>query len=100
MSPPHENVLFVPNRNVRLTGVRLGVGRTRSSDHDPAGSRPAGGAEESTKEADHTEAGGERITAHRTSGTPAAEGVERRGRQSRSAPTAGTTIQPGAERRG
>ncbi len=47
MSPPHENVLLVPFRNVVLTGSVWEGARTKSSDHDPAGSRPAGGAEES-----------------------------------------------------
>jgi len=57
MSPPREKVLFVPSRNVRLTGSGWGVGRTRSSDDDPAGPRPAGGAEEGPKKADYAEAG-------------------------------------------
>src|SRR5215831_1600280 len=35
LSPSHENVLFVPSRNVLLTESGCGSGRTRSSDHDP-----------------------------------------------------------------
>src|SRR5579862_9909642 len=58
MSAPNENVLFVPNRNVLLTGTGWGGERTRSSHHDPAGPRPAGGIEESTEEADHAKPGG------------------------------------------
>ena len=53
LSPPRENVLFVPDRNVLLTGSRWGVGRTGSSDDDAAGSRPAGSAEKSAEEADY-----------------------------------------------
>src|SRR5262245_60081076 len=58
MSAPRENVLFVPNRNVLLTGSGWGGERARSFNHDPAGPRPVGGIEKSTEEADQANAGG------------------------------------------
>src|SRR5262249_42979104 len=46
VSPPRENVLFVPSRNVLLTRSGWGGDRPGSSDHDPAGARPAGSTQE------------------------------------------------------
>src|SRR5260370_29167983 len=61
VSPPRENVLFVPHRNVRLTGSGWGGEQTRRTNHDPAGQRPAGGPEKGAKEADPESAGSHRI---------------------------------------
>src|SRR5947209_1434642 len=49
MSAQNDNVLFVPNRNVLLTGARWGVGNGPTPD-DTEGTRPAGCAEESQEE--------------------------------------------------
>src|SRR3982751_222558 len=92
MSPPYENVLFVPFRNVRLTGVTLGVGRARSSDHDPAGPRPSGGAEEGTGKADYAEAGSSGVADHRASGAADAEAAEKGRRQSCDTRSAGSSV--------
>src|SRR3954464_14309681 len=48
VSPPRDNVPFVPNRNVPLTGSGWGGEPRRESHHDPAGQRPPGSAQEST----------------------------------------------------
>jgi hypothetical protein len=49
MSPPHENVLLVPDRNVLLTGSGWESAGTGSSNHDPARQRPPGGAQKACK---------------------------------------------------
>src|SRR5258708_14630577 len=72
VSTPRENVLFVPNRNVLLTRSRWGGERTRSFDHDPAGQRSAGGAEESAEEADQTVTGLQRAELVGAAGTSTA----------------------------
>src|ERR1700674_2629373 len=51
LSPPRENVLFVPHENVLLTRSSWQDGK-RSPADDPERSRPAGGIEESTEEVD------------------------------------------------
>lgn len=57
LSLPHENVLLVPGRNVRLTRSGWGVGSTGSFGDDTGRTGSAGGAEEGTEEADYAEAG-------------------------------------------
>jgi hypothetical protein len=83
LSPPRENVLLVPNRNVLLTESRWEGERSGSSDHDPAGTRPFGGAEEGTEEADHAAGGGRGTGDHHTACAAAAEETEEGRRQSR-----------------
>jgi hypothetical protein len=62
VSPPRDNVPFVPNENVPLTGSAWGGERTRSFDDDPAGQRSAGGTEESLQETDQTVTSGPGIS--------------------------------------
>src|SRR5262249_59493612 len=57
VSPPRENVLFVPGRSFLLTRSGWGCDGPRSSDHDSAGARPAGGTQEGKEAADHAKAG-------------------------------------------
>src|SRR5262249_23030808 len=54
LSAPQENVLFAPNRNLRLKGSGWRCGKTWSLENDLARKRPAGGAEEGNQEADQT----------------------------------------------
>src|SRR5579864_6402113 len=84
MSPPRENVLRVP-RKVLLTGSGWEGARTRSSDHDPAGARQAGGAEKGTEETHHAAAGGRGVEAERAASAAAARQAEGGGRPSGSA---------------
>src|ERR1700683_5354152 len=81
LSPPRDNVRFVPSRNVRLTRSRWGSGRTRSSDYDPAGARPSGSAEESRQEVDHAPTSGNGNGRQRTASTTDVEEAEEGGRQ-------------------
>ena len=86
MSPPRENVLFVPNRNVLLTRSGWGGERSRSSDYDPAGPRPPGGAEEGPQEAHQAIAGSQGTGSVGASGAAPAvrpEGKRRQGRRPR-----------------
>src|SRR5579864_9456285 len=57
LSPPRENVLLVPHRNVLLTRSGWEGAGTRSSNHDPARQRPPGGAQESIQGINYTTAG-------------------------------------------
>jgi hypothetical protein len=59
VSQQNDNVLFVPNRNVLLTGARWGVGNGSTPD-DTEGARPNGRAKESQEETDYAEASGRR----------------------------------------
>src|SRR5271165_2125817 len=68
MSLPRENVVSVPSRNVVLTGSGWRGARTRSSHHDPARPRSAGGIEESGETAHHTAASGRGTPADRAAG--------------------------------
>src|SRR5205823_3971237 len=76
MSPPRENVLSVPFRNVRLTSPRWGGAGTRSSHHDPAGQRPSGCTQEGAKETDRTRTGGARVGYHGAAGAAFARALE------------------------
>ena len=58
LSLPRENVLFVPDRNVRLTRVRLGGPRTRKPPDDTTRPGPFGGPQKGAEEADPPTAGG------------------------------------------
>jgi hypothetical protein len=50
MSPPRENVLFVPSRNVLLTRSGWEGVRTRKPHHDATRQRPSGRAQEDEEE--------------------------------------------------
>src|SRR3954452_1544596 len=100
LSAPRENVLFVPDRNVLLTGSRWGVGRTRSSEDDPAGSGPAGCAEESTKEARHAEAGRGGTAGDGAACAATAAATSHRGRQGGYTCSARACFEPQAKRGG
>src|SRR3954468_16215325 len=65
MSAQNDNVLFVPNRNVLLTGARWGVGNGPTRD-DTEGTRPAGCAEESQEEVNQSAGSGRRGGRERT----------------------------------
>src|SRR3954447_5646668 len=92
--------VFVPDRNVLLTGSRWGVGRTRSSEDDPAGSGPAGCAEESTKETRYAEAGRGGTAADGAACAATAAATSHRGRQGGYTRSAGTCFEPQAKRGG
>src|SRR5215469_10158522 len=93
VSLPRENVLLVPNRNVLLTGGRWECGGTRSSEHDPAGSRPAGDVKESAKAADQAAASRRGVGNRRAPGAAAAEAVAQRGRPGRNPRTARQAVE-------
>src|ERR1019366_10678574 len=82
LTPPRENVLLVPNRNVLLTKSGWGGERTRSSPYDPAGQRPAGSAAESREEADWTGAGRQGTGDHGAADPAIIAAAEKRRRQS------------------
>src|SRR5947199_8541954 len=75
VSPQNDNVLFVPDRNVLLTGARWGVGKGPTPD-DAERARPAGSAEESQEEADHAKGSGGRDRSERAASAAYAAGVE------------------------
>jgi len=88
VSLPRENVLFVPRRNVLLTGPGWESGRNRDSQDDPAGQRSFGSAQKGTEEADYASAGRPGTGAQRAAGAAAitsAEGGWGQGRDSRPA---------------
>src|ERR1022692_626234 len=97
MSPPNDNVLFVPSRNVLLTGAGL-RGGFRNTSHDATGPRPAGRIEESQEGTDHPTAGGRGDRPERAACSPAAEAAEGPRRRNVGARFAGPTIQPPAGR--
>src|SRR5262249_25601979 len=78
---PRENVLFVPSRNVLLTGSGWGGDGPRSFDHDPAGERPAGSSQEGIQEADQTIAGSQGVGGVGEADPALAEAAQSRGRQ-------------------
>src|SRR5438270_4832994 len=65
LSAQNDNVLFVPNRNVLLTGARWGVGNGPTRD-DTEGTRPAGCAEENQEEVNQSAGSGRRGGRQRT----------------------------------
>src|SRR2546429_7368862 len=70
MSPPNENVLIVPSRNVLLTGS-VWRGGFRNISHDAARPRPAGRIEESKEGPDHATASRRGDWAKRAACSPA-----------------------------
>src|ERR1035438_3779166 len=82
LTPPRENVLLVPDRNVLLTKTGWGGERTRSSPNDPAGQRPTGSAAESREEADRTGASRQGVGRHVTADPAIIAAAEKRRRQS------------------
>src|SRR5262245_19988907 len=97
MSAAHENVLSVPSRNVLLTRSGWEGGRTRSSHHESAGTRPSGSAEKSTEEANHTTASSRRVTAERMPGEAVVGQAARCGRPCGCAWAAPAAVEPAAE---
>src|ERR1700730_3917964 len=96
MSPPRENVLLVPDRNVLLTGSGW-QGGTRSPANDPEGSRPAGCVEKGPEETDHPAPGGRRTRRHRAARSADADEAEE-GRRSLDHPRASRpAIEPQTE---
>src|SRR5580658_9204157 len=86
MSPPRENVLLVPYRNVLLTSSGWESAGTRSSNHDPARQRPPGGAQQSIQGIDYSKTGSRGVRSDRSpdSKAPGAdEGGRRPGCHSR-----------------
>src|SRR5580658_9962504 len=98
MSPPRENVLLVPHRSVLLASSGWEGARTRSSNHDPAGQRPPGSAQESAQEADYAKAGSRGVRPDRSPGSEASGADERSGRPRRDSRAARPRIQSQAER--
>src|SRR5437016_4607371 len=98
MSPPRDNVRFVPSRNVRLTGSGWGSGRTRSSNYDPAGQRPARRAEESRQEVDHRPTSGQGNGRQRAAGAAHADQAEKAGRPGGTAWITRTTFESEVQR--
>src|SRR5438046_2809604 len=98
MSPPNENVLIVPSRNVLLTGS-VWRGGSRNISHDATRPRPAGRIEESQEGPDHATAGRRGDRAKRAACAPAVkstQGQRRRGAAAR-APRAAVQPQTGRE---
>src|ERR1700722_4711522 len=92
MSPPNDNVLIVPSRNVLLTGSAWRSG-SRNISHDATGPRPAGRIEEGKERSDHTAAssGGDRPDGEACSSS--VEAVESHRRQGHRACAARPAIQ-------
>src|SRR5882757_4634866 len=80
MSPPRENVLLVPYRNVLLTRSGWEGEGTGSSNHDPARQRPPGGAQESIQGMDYTKTGSSGARSDRSPNSKAA-GADEGGRR-------------------
>jgi hypothetical protein len=80
VSPPRENVLFVPSRNVLLTGSGWEGDRTRNSRHDAKGPRSFGRPQEGTEEADPAGAGRQGVGDFGAAGGAAAEQATHAGR--------------------
>jgi len=99
VSPQNDNVLFVPDRNVLLTGARWGFGNGPTPD-DAERARPAGSAEESQEEADHAKGSGGRDRSERAASAAYAAGVEAAWRPSGSACGARPALEPEDCRRG
>src|SRR5579863_4615805 len=100
MSLPRENVLLVPFRNVLLTGSVWGGGKPRSTPHDAAGSRPAGGAQTGAQAADHPEASSRATGVHGTACAAISQEAEERGRQGSDSRAAWARVQSQAQREG
>src|ERR1700674_2719654 len=96
LSPPRENVLFVPHENVLLTRSSWQDGK-RSPADDPERSRPAGGIEESTEEVDPAAPGSRGIGDYRTASASDAGEAEGSGRPVGGARAARTALQPETE---
>src|SRR2546425_10865285 len=79
MSPPNENVLIVPSRNVLLTGSVL-RGGFRNISHDATRPRPAGRIEEGQEGADHAAGGLRGDRPKRAACAPIAEAPQRQRR--------------------
>jgi hypothetical protein len=75
----HVRMSHVPDKNVLLTESDWGGARTGRSDQDPAGRRPAGGAEQGTDQAAASRAG---IGDNRKAGAATAVRFEGERRQS------------------
>jgi hypothetical protein len=99
MSPPNDNVLIVPSRNVLLTGPAWGGGY-RNISHDATGPRPVGRVEEGKEGRDHAAAGGRGDRPDRAACSPAAEADESQGRQSHDACAARPPLESQAGRKG
>ncbi len=97
LSPPNDNVLIVPSRNVLLTGSGL-RGGSRNISHDATRPRPAGRFEESEERPDHATASCRGTRPKRAACAPSAKAPARQGRRSVGACSARTAIQPQAGR--
>src|ERR1700678_1125977 len=80
LSPPNDNVLIVPSRNVLLTGSAW-RGGFRNISHDATGPRPVGRIEEGKEGRDHATSGGRGDRPDGAACSPAVEAVESQRRQ-------------------
>src|SRR5580700_10545530 len=99
VSPPNDNVLIVPSRNVLLTGSAW-RGGFRNISHDATGPRPAGRIEEGKEGSNHTAASSGRDRPDRAACSPAVEAVESQRRQGRRPCATRPAIQSQAGRKG
>src|SRR5665213_2521568 len=99
MTPPRDNVLFVPDRNVLLTKSGWGDERTRSSPYDVAGQRPAGSAAKGREEADWARAGGQGVERHCAADPAITKSTEERRRQGGHTPVARPAVESQDQRK-
>src|SRR5271163_4571228 len=99
LSPPNDNVLIVPSRNVLLTGSAW-RGGFRNISHDGTGPRPAGRIEEGKERSDHTAASSGGDGPDRAACSPAVKALASQGRHGHRACVARSAIQSQAGRRG
>src|ERR1022692_4226229 len=95
VSPPNDNVLIVPSRNVLLTGPAW-RGGYRDISHDTTGPRPVGRIEEGKEGGDHATASGQGDRPERAACSPAVEGAKNQRRQSHRASESQDNLDPTA----
>ena len=99
LSPPRENVLLVPGRNVLLTRSGWEGVRTRKPHHDATRQRPSGRAQEDEEETDQAIAGGQGVGHLAAPGTAASAPFTRAGRCRRDTRATRTSVESAGERR-